>query len=96
MDPAEMLSSILADGPGRVHEVAKMINGDLSEYNILTDGKRAWLIDWPQWVGPTHPNAKELLRRDVLTVLRFFVRAYGVKFDDERALRVRHGARWIP
>ena len=23
---------------------------------------RAWLIDWPQWVGPEHPNAEELLR----------------------------------
>jgi RIO kinase 2 len=73
------------------YTAAKMINGDLSEYNILTDGKRIWLIDWPQWVGPTHPNAKELLRRDVFTVLRFFVRAYGVKVDDERALRYVRG-----
>jgi RIO kinase 2 len=70
---------------------AGMINGDLSEYNILTDGKRVWLIDWPQWVGPTHPNAAELLKRDVFTVLRFFVRAYGVKVDDERALRYVRG-----
>ena len=89
-DPEGMLSSIL--GTAReAYTVAKMINCDLSEYNILTDGRRAWLIDWPQWVGPTHPNAKELLRRDVFTVLRFFVRAYGVNVDDERALKYVRG-----
>jgi len=89
-DPEAMLSIILQTAR-EAYTVSKMINGDLSEYNILTDGRRAWLIDWPQWVGPTHPNAKELLRRDVFTVLRFFVRAYGVKVDDERALRYVRG-----
>ncbi len=89
-DPEAMLSMILQTAR-EAYTVSGMINGDLSEYNILTDGRRAWLIDWPQWVGPTHPNANELLRRDVFTVLRFFVRAYGVKLDDERALRYVRG-----
>jgi RIO kinase 2 len=89
-DADELLSTILRTAR-EAYTVANMINGDLSEYNILTDGRRAWLIDWPQWVGPTHPNAGELLRRDVFTVLRFFVRAYGVKVDDERALEYVRG-----
>jgi RIO kinase 2 len=89
-DADELLSTILLTAR-EAYTVAKMINGDLSEYNILTDGRRAWLIDWPQWVGPAHPNAADLLRRDVFTVLRFFARAYGLKVDDERALKYVRG-----
>jgi len=60
---------------------AGMINGDLSEYNILTDGAAVWLIDWPQWVGRDHPNAKELMKRDVRAVEKFFERSYGLSAD---------------
>ena len=91
LDDAEEILSMILQTAREAYTVSKMINGDLSEYNILTDGRRVWLIDWPQWVGPTHPNAAELLKRDVFTVLRFFVRAYGVKVDDDRALRYVRG-----
>jgi len=60
---------------------AGMINGDLSEYNILTDGATVWLIDWPQWVGKDHPNAKELMKRDIGAVAKFFERSYGLSAD---------------
>jgi RIO kinase 2 len=60
---------------------AGMINGDLSEYNILTDGAAVWLIDWPQWVGADHPNAKELMKRDIGAVAKFFERSYGLSAD---------------
>ncbi len=94
-DSVAVLSSIL--GTAREAYVsAKMINGDLSEYNILTDGRRAWLIDWPQWVGPEHPNATELLRRDVFTVLRFFARAYGLQADRQSALEYVEGRGELP
>ncbi len=91
-DARGVLSSTLATAR-EAYVKAGMINCDLSEYNILTDGRRAWLIDWPQWVGPSHPNAKELLRRDIFAVLRFFARAYSVKIDDESALRYVRGER---
>jgi RIO kinase 2 len=55
-----------------------LINADLSEYNILTDGEAVWLIDWPQAVGAAHPNSQELLMHDVKAVTTFFARAYGV------------------
>lgn len=58
-----------------------MINGDLSEYNILTDGAAVWLIDWPQWVGKDHPNAKETMEHDVGAVAKFFARSYGLSAD---------------
>ena len=44
-----------------------MVNGDVSEYNILFDGEMPWIIDWPQYVTSNHPNAKELLSRDNAT-----------------------------
>lgn len=66
---------------------AGLIDGDLSEYNILSDGKKVWLIDWPQWVTRSHPNARELLERDVYAVLRFFDRAYAVTMDREEAMK---------
>ncbi len=84
-DPPKVLSTIV-ETIRDAYTLAKMINGDLSEYNILTDGERVWLIDWPQWVTPTHPNAKETLRHDVDTVLKFFSRAYGVESDLEATL----------
>jgi len=91
-DPEGLLMTIL-ETVRDAYTKAKMISGDLSEYNILTDGRRVWLIDWPQWVPPTHPNAKELLRHDVETVLRFFSRAYGLDADLEEALEYVQGSR---
>lgn len=65
---------------------AKLVNADLSEYNILTNGASIWLIDWPQAVDTSHPNYEELLKHDVTAVATFFRRAYGVSMDPERAL----------
>jgi len=89
-DPVEVLEQVLLTAR-EAFVLAGMINGDLSEYNVLTDGRRAWLIDWPQWVGPAHPNSAELLRHDVSTVVRFFARAYGVEADAEKALAFVRG-----
>jgi len=91
LDDPEGLLAMILETVRDAYTKARMINGDLSEYNILTDGSRVWLIDWPQWVPPTHPNAKELLRHDVETVLRFFSRAYGVESDTEEALEFSTG-----
>jgi RIO-like serine/threonine protein kinase len=63
---------------------ARLVNADLSEYNILTDGARIWLIDWPQAVDAGHPNALELLGHDVKAVSTFFRRAYQVETDYEK------------
>lgn len=84
-DTEEVLAEILGTVKD-IYEKAGMINGDLSEYNILTDGRSVWLIDWPQWVGKGHPNARELMKRDLGSVLRFFERTYGVSADLEEAL----------
>ena len=83
-DPARCLRDIL--GSMRIaYMKASLINGDLSEYNVLTDGARVWLIDWPQAVPVSHPNGDERLRHDVQAIALFFSRAYGVQTDQESA-----------
>lgn len=53
----------------------KLVHGDLSEYNILVDskGNSIW-IDFSQGVHFTHPEAEELLKRDIENVSKFFAR----------------------
>jgi RIO kinase 2 len=70
---------------------AGLVNADLSEYNILTDGAKVWLIDWPQAVNASHPNSEALLTHDVRAVSVFFARAYGVETDYEATLRYVKG-----
>jgi len=54
---------------------AGVIHADLSEYNIiLKPDMHILIIDWPQYVTREHPNAQQLLKRDVENVLRFFKR----------------------
>jgi RIO kinase 2 len=65
---------------------AGLVNADLSEYNILTNGAEVWLIDWPQAVEVSHPNSKELLDHDVGAVTNFFHRAYRSTLGQEKAL----------
>ena len=71
---------------------ANLINADLSEYNILTDGERVWLIDWPQAVDVSHHNADTLLRHDAEAVARFFQKAYSGTTTLESAYRYASGA----
>jgi RIO kinase 2 len=66
---------------------AGMIHGDLSEYNIILNPKmHVLIIDWPQYVTKQHPNAEELLARDVKNVLQYFNRKFRLKMKLEEAL----------
>ena len=59
---------------------AGVIHADLSEYNIiLKPDMHILIIDWPQYVLVNHPNAEQLLMRDVKNVLSFFSRRFGLK-----------------
>jgi len=67
---------------------AGLIHTDLSEYNILVDAEgEVWIIDWPQYVSSDHPNAMELLERDIGNVVYYFRRKYGLEYDPEQALK---------
>ena len=89
-DPRSFLLSVLA-AMRLAYTKAGLVNADLSEYNILTDGSRAWLIDWPQAVPTSHPNAQELAAHDVHAVVRFLRRAYSVELDEAAALAFATG-----
>jgi len=53
---------------------AKLVHGDLSEFNILYMRKKAYIIDVGQSVDLTHPAALDFLRADIVNVNSFFSR----------------------
>jgi serine/threonine-protein kinase RIO1 len=55
-----------------------LVHGDLSAYNVLWSGGKAWIIDVPQSLNlHTHRGGFEYLRRDVENLDRYFAR-YGL------------------
>lgn len=60
---------------GRLWEGGDLVHGDLSEYNIVVDqeGRKVW-IDFSQGVHVTHPQAEQLLERDINNIADFFDR----------------------
>ncbi|MDD1661186.1 MAG: serine/threonine protein phosphatase [Methanomicrobiales archaeon] len=83
-DPRSMLDAILRE----VREAYRLgvVHADLSEFNVMVDGDRCFLIDWPQWMETSHPNAGEILERDLRVLLLYFARKYGVEYLLSRAL----------
>jgi RIO kinase 2 len=66
---------------------ANIIHGDLSPFNIIFQpSQHILIIDWPQNVSTKHPNANELIERDLRNVLTFFQRKHGLKNRLEDAL----------
>jgi RIO kinase 2 len=74
--PERVLREILRN-VRKAYLKAGIIHADLSEYNILLKPNRHILIiDWPQYVTREHPNAEDLLARDVKNVLQYFRRKH--------------------
>jgi len=75
-EPKKVLKEILRN-IRKAYLKAGVIHADLSEYNvILKPNMHILIIDWPQYVTKKHPNAQQLLTRDVKNVLSFFRRKY--------------------
>jgi len=53
---------------------AKLIHGDLSEYNILVKNDQPVIIDCGQSIPTIHPNAKKFYERDIKNMLKVFQR----------------------
>jgi RIO kinase 2 len=76
--PMEVLGEILKNA-ARAWEMG-VVHNDLSAYNILiTPEEEILIIDWPQWVPPSHPMAREYLRRDLSNLIKFFRRKWRIR-----------------
>jgi RIO kinase 1 len=64
---------------------ARLVHGDLSEYNVLAHEGRPVLIDVAQSMEADHPQARALLERDVANFVHFFQRL-GVDTSLEKFL----------
>ncbi|MEM3673195.1 MAG: serine/threonine-protein kinase RIO2 [Candidatus Bathyarchaeia archaeon] len=84
--PKKVLEEILRN-VRKAYLKAGVIHADLSEYNIiLKPDMHVLIIDWPQYVTKEHPNAQQLLMRDVMNVLQFFERKHVLKTEFNKAL----------
>ena len=90
-DVEAVLSEILLN-VRRTYLEAGVIHADLSEFNIiLQPSGHILIIDWPQFVRRDHPNADQLLRRDLRNVLRFFQRKFELRTRLKEALSYVRG-----
>jgi len=88
--PEKILKEILSN-IRKVYVEAGVIHADLSEFNIILqpDG-HVLIIDWPQYVKKDHPNAEQLLERDVRNIVHFFRRKFKTKLTLKDALTYVH------
>lgn len=85
--PERILREILRN-VRKAYLKAGVIHADLSEYNIiLKPNNHILVIDWPQYVTKQHPNAEDLLKRDIQNVLQYFERKHMLKFEIQQSLR---------
>ncbi len=79
---AELLPELFEQLRAAMLELARegWAHGDLSPYNILLDGERLVLIDWPQIVDVIgNPAGMDFLARDATTMARWFTsKGYSV------------------
>ena len=76
----------------RLYKKAKLVHGDLSEYNIMIWRGRPVIFDVSQAVSIEHPNALYYLTRDVENLNRYF-RRLGVEVEPAENIirRITHG-----
>ncbi len=85
-NPERILKEILRN-VRKAYLKAGIVHADLSEYNvILKPDKHILIIDWPQYVTVQHPNAQELLTRDVQNILQYFKRKHKLDVKSKESL----------
>jgi len=66
-----------------LHNKAKLVHADLSEFNVFKTDHEKVLFDMGSAVLTSHPQADEFLRRDVNNMVRFFRKRGIIKEDTE-------------
>ncbi|MFX1409661.1 MAG: serine protein kinase RIO [Promethearchaeota archaeon] len=82
MNPDIILDEIL-DFIKKLYQKAKLVHGDLSEFNILYHNQKPFIIDISQAVSIQHPKAEVYLVRDIKNILNYF-KKLGVKTPDPK------------
>lgn len=86
-NPEQIFNEILTQYE-EIYVKAHIIHGDLGEFNVLVDGDyRILIIDWPQSVDWDHPNAQELIKRDITNICEFFRKKYGLTGNAEEIMQ---------
>ena len=72
-DPITLMNEILAFIK-KLYQKAKLVHGDLSEFNILYHNQKPVIIDISQAVSIQHPKAEVYLVRDIKNIFKYFER----------------------
>ncbi|MDD3622219.1 MAG: serine protein kinase RIO, partial [Methanofollis sp.] len=75
-----------------LYQKARLVHGDLSEFNILWVNDRPYIIDMGQAVIREHPNAGTFLVRDIRNINRFFSSFCEVEDEAMHMEKVTGGA----
>lgn len=81
----EKLIKILSDYIKKMWK-AKLVHGDLNEFNIMMKGQTPIIIDIGQAMNTRHPIALELLKRDLGQVAKL-AKKYKVEYDAEKIIK---------
>ncbi len=95
-NPALVLKQVILN-VRKAYQRTGLIHGDLSQFNIvLRNNGKILIIDWPQHVDTTHPNAQEMLDRDVTNIQNYFKRTYKISFNHKETIDYIIGFRRRP
>jgi len=80
-DPLYIFEKII-DQMKIIYQKAGMIHGDLGEFNIVLDEEgNILIIDWLQWIPKDHPNANQILKRDINNICNYFKKKFQIYCD---------------
>lgn len=66
-----------------LYQKAKLVHGDLSEFNILYHNQKPVVIDISQAVSTQHPKAEVYLTRDIKNIFKYF-KKLGIETPDPK------------
>jgi RIO kinase 1 len=72
----------------RLYKKAKVVHGDLSEYNMMMWKGKPVIFDMSQSVSLKHPMADFMLRRDLANVNRYFGRLNVKVYSNEELYKI--------
>ena len=83
-NPEEMYERLIANIE-LLYKKARLVHGDLSEFNIINHDGNPVIIDLSHAIPSDAPSADELLKRDVEKIVKFFNKK-GLKLDVEEVI----------